>query len=371
MRSYTGGIVLIVSLAGALGCEFPRPPRLNGGDGGIAGAVCTANQALRCDGTSLVRCNGEGTAEVSAACALGCSAADVRCYDVNPSNGLAPYLDMAASEPDIDLGTSATIDTDTGAVMADGKQVVVKSATVAQGAAPMIRVFIVRSLTTMDVGITGKNAFAVVSHGDIKIGGLFSVSASNNTPGPGGFNDGSCKGADLVLVENNLSGAGGGGFGSLGGNGGTGSNFRGTAIGGRGGRVTGNPSLVPLRGGCDGGLIGGSAFGAGGGAVQLVSRTQLSISGGLTANGTSLGGGGSGGGILLEAPIVLLSGNAVANGGAGPGGCGFIPIRGEDGRIDAVPATGGVGCSDLGGNGGNGAAGNISPSPSTGSVAVR
>jgi hypothetical protein len=55
---------------------------------------------------------------------------------------------------------------------------------------------------------------------------------------------------------------------------------------------------------------------------------------------------------------VTVSGNVVANGGAGAGGC-LLPKAGEDGRLDAIPATGGLACdASTGGGGGNGAAGN-------------
>jgi len=152
------------------GCGFPRPPHLDGQeDGGVNDdarliddatplPVCAANVALRCDGANLVRCNAEGTAEVSESCAVGCNATELRCNNVIPSNGLATYLDMTASEPDFDLGTSATINTDDGAVVVDGAPVVVTSATLAQGAAPTIRIFIVHSLNTAEVKITGTNA---------------------------------------------------------------------------------------------------------------------------------------------------------------------------------------------------------------------
>jgi hypothetical protein len=332
-------------------------------DGGASGdapasPICTPNQALRCDNDNLVRCNNEGTAEISESCAIGCNTAQLRCNEVNPSNELAPHLDVSAGEPDLDLGTSATLNTDDGTVIVDGAPRVVRSATVAQTAAPNIRVFIVQSLIAKDVRITGKNALAIVSNGDLKIGGLFTASARTNTAGAGRFNDAACTGGDQISVTRGLGGTGGGGFGGAGGRGGSATNGNGTATGGRGGTAVGNAVLVPLRGGCDSGAMGG-LIGAGGGAIQLVSRTQITISGVVAVNGSSSAGGGSGGGILLEAPIVEASGKVVANGGAGAGGCLFPPV-GEDGRLDATPATAGLGCAASGGvNGGNGAAGNL------------
>lgn len=332
-------------------------PSGGSGDGG-SGQVCTPNKPLRCDGANLVSCNADGSAETSTACALGCDATDVRCNDVAPSNGLAQYLDMTASQPALALGTMATVNTDDGTIQVDGQPVVALSATVAQGAAPTIRVFVVKSLTASKVSVTGKNALAIVSNGDIKIDGTFAASASSNFPGAGGFNDGSCVGGVGGTVAGGaIGGNGGGGFGNPGAAGGTAVNANGTATGGAGGAVTGNATLIPLRGGCNSGTLGASLFGAGGGAIQLVSRTKISIGGVLAANGASASGGGSGGGILLEAPAIEVTGNVVANGGAGAGGC-FLPKAGEDGRLDAIPATGGLACDPTdGGNGGNGAAG--------------
>jgi hypothetical protein len=362
-------------MIGAGGCGFPRPTPFGGmdarDDGGV-GPFCTANQALRCDGSNLVRCNRDGTAEVSESCSLGCSATDLRCHGVNPSNGLAQQLDMAAGEPDFDLGATATINTDDGTVLVDGNPVAVKSVLVAQSSAPIIRVFLVHSLTANDVTITGaqtiaaqtngRNALAIVSDGELKIGGVFAASADVSFSGAGEFpiNDSTCKGSDSTVVGQALSGAGGGGFGGAGASGGTATNDDGSATGGTGGTVTGNPALVPLRGGCDSAKF-SNVRGRGGGAIQLVSRTRIIVSGVVAANGSSYGGGGSGGGILLEAPVVEVSGGVVANGGAGSGGGCILGLEpGEDGRLDAMPATGGLGCTTniLGGNGGNGGARN-------------
>lgn len=356
MKQYMRFAQVIACITWAGSCGFPRPADV-ADDGGF-NSICTANQAVRCDSSNLVRCNGDGTAEVSESCSLGCSATKPRCNDVQPSNHLAPYLDMAGGEPDLDLGTAATINTDDGTVLVDGKLVVVKSTAIGQTSAPTVRVLIVNSLTATDVTITGSNALAVVSNGDLRIRGGFTASAQGiTTRGPGAFNDGTCQGAEGAFMNGTVAGAGGGGFGGAGGRGGSATNDFGIAAGGTGGTPTGNPTLIPLRGGCDSGKLGASLFGFGGGAMQLVSRAKILVSGVVSANGSSGSGGGSGGGILLEAPIVEVSGSVVANGGAGAGGC-FIPKAGEDGRLDAMPATGGDPCDTNGGKGGNGGAGN-------------
>lgn len=332
-----------------------------GGGGGGGGGSCESGAALRCDGMNLIRCNADGHGEVIEPCALGCNAAKLQCAtDIDPSNGLAPVLDKSNGERDFELGSSATINTDTGEVKVGGAPVAVRSETLAQDSAPIIRVFIVHSLMTGDVFVTGKNALAIVSHGDIKIGGVF---RTDTNPSPGMYNDGGCKGQVGQEVSDASAyrhgGNGGGGFGSPGGRGGFATISAGTADGGLGGVVTGNATLVPLRGGCGTDI--------GGGAIQLVSRTRIVISGAVAANGAgglAGAGGGSGGGILLEAPAVELekSGKVLANGGGGGGGGFCFPdsppqTSGRAGELAATPASGGLPCNGIAA-GGLGGAGN-------------
>lgn len=326
------------------------------------GPVCTANQALRCDGMNLVRCNASGSGEASPKpCSLGCDAANKRCYDMDPSNGLRTFLAQASSQPDINLGDSATINTDTGDVVVGGSPIAVKSDTLVQSGAPTIRALIMGSLTAKNVVVTGTNAIAIVSSDKIIITGTFTASGYINAsgrraPGPGAFNDGGCKGGFGGSVNAGVGGGGGGGFGSPGGSGGYGNNLSGTAPGGTGGTVTGNAWLVPLRGGCD-----GSSSNGGGGAIQFVSGTRITVTGVIAANGNNGGGGGSGGGILLEAPFVEVPGRVIANGGSGVGiGANFGTE--ESARLDAMPAHGGAALDNgavLFGAGGNGGAGNF------------
>lgn len=327
------------------------------------GPVCSANQALRCDGTNLVRCNADGSGEAIQPCSLACNAAEKRCAEMVPSNGLGRFFELARNQPDLNLGVSAKIDTDTGVVTIDGTTMTPASDIVAQANAPTIRVFPVGSLTANTVVVSGKNALAFVSNGEIKLVGSF-VTASINGWSPGVYGDATCGSNSFCSgALTDCSGAGGSGFGSPGGSGGA---ARGVA-GGRGGAATGNESLVPLRGGC-----GGRA----GGAIQLVSRSQINIAGTVAANGlpgagagrSGGGGGASGGGILLEAPIVTVLGTVVANGGAG-GGC----RDAEATHVDSTSAVGSIGCmirengvvQAVKGGGGNGAAGS---SPATNGV---
>lgn len=310
----------------------------------------------------MVRCDGEGTGTIDEVCPLGCSTTALRCVDPIPSNGLARFVELSSNRADLYLGESAKMNTDTGEILVGGSPARVDTELVSQPGGPTIRVVIARSVTAKDVVVSGTNALAIVSGGDIQIDGTFTVSARGGTPGPGSFYEEGCVGK--APPPNNAGGAGGGGFGSEGGEGGT---FgRELGMPGPGGRKSGTDTLTPLRGGCDGGWASATKNpGAGGGAIQLFSRRQIAIKGILAASGGGgLGGGGSGGGILLEAPIVQVSGAVTANGGGG-GGC----DSGGDGRSDTLP-TGGAGCStgSIGNfrdnaRGGNGAAGDVPANP--------
>ncbi len=374
--TYKNALQALWLLLLAASCTTPNPnrrqPPADASADGAADApgdgppLCTANQPLRCEAGSLVRCNGNGTAELKESCPLGCVASDLRCTELVPSNGLAKYFAVASGQPDLDLGDSATINTDTGEVKVFSVPVAVYSDTVAQPGppgTPAIRVFAVRSLRGNGVTVRGRGAFAVVASGGIVIDGVFSVSGYGAS-GPGAFNDVGCRG------QNSLGeggGAGGGGFGSKGSAGAIGFAQSGGAhftLGAAGGSPSGEPTLVPLRGGCDG----GSSNGNGGGAMQLVSRTEILIlgNGRVAANGEGgYSGGGAGGGILLEAPTVTISGNVVANGGGG--GNGIICGAGHAGLLDARPAPGSPFCRTPGnsplvfGPGGSGGAGSDPP----------
>jgi hypothetical protein len=336
--------------------------------------ICTPNESLRCESGDLVVCSDDGTEEEEIACVLGCEDSALRCRDVEPSNGLADFLDQAGAQPLADFGESATINTDTEQVEVNGSPVAL--ATFVTGSEPEILVIAVGGLVADDVTVSGARALAIVSDGDIELAGHFSVSASGATGGPGAFDEPACTGQVGERVDSNgatsLAGGGGGGFGSSGARGGiaiaqddAGEDVR--AEGGPGGGTTGNAQLVPLRGGCSGsGEANGTLTAGGGGAVQLVSRTTIQVDGIVAASGaggrsTGAGSaGGSGGGILLEAPEIVITGNVVANGGGGgaSGICTNDAAAGEDGRTDNQRAAGGTACGgSLSVGGGLGAAG--------------
>lgn len=158
------------------------------------------------------------------------------------------------------------------------------------------------------------------------------------------------------------SGGGGGGFGSAGARGG----HAGSTQTGTGGVINASPSL---RGGCPGGRGGNNsdAPAPGGGALQLIARGTLFLSGGsITAPGRggrgggliqAGGGGGSGGALLLEATRVVATNGALSCNGGG-GGQQTTNRDGADGNASATPAAGGFDGLSAG-RGGDGAAGTV------------
>lgn len=361
--TYLSFVQTMVLFTGSVAACTVRNPNygLPGGDASIDAPACTEMKSLRCENDTLVRCN--GMFEVRDVCPLGCNATELRCGDLTPSNGLAKYLDLSNSQPDLNLGETASINSDTGEVTVGGMLTNAYSDVVLQSGMPSIRVLVARSIIAKDVVVVGKNALAIISRGDITITGVFSASAKKNVAGPGAFNSGSCAGVGYSHNGSAWGGAGGGGFGSPGGTGGTARTGNGLTEGGTRGSATGTNSLVPLRGGCDGGFVATYA-GGGGGALQFVSGTRVAVIGRIAANGAGGDGGGSGGGILLEAPVVEVSGHVVANGGGGnafTGNGGYN--AGEDGSLDDTPAKGGSAVANVVSAGGNGAAGDIGAVP--------
>ncbi len=320
-------------------------------------------------------------------CPLGCFEDEPRCREIDPSNGLGAFLDLVDDAPDLDL-EFAHFDADLG-VIRKATQEIVPAQTffvAGTGGNPSVRVFMVNKLRIWNGVSAGGGALtAVVALSDIQIDGRLDVGRLKfDLPGcTGGF-------SEVGLNDpTTIPGTGGGGFGSVGGKGGN----AGASPGGAGGAISGNLELVPLRGGCGGGsfrfvnstIVPGPATPAGG-AVQLVSRTKIEITGVIQADGqegdveqaTNDGGifygGGAGGGILLEAPIVTVGDSAalLARGGPGAGGTGpfmnapdtaaFIAARpgGADGAGASSPAGTGTNApaptsvSTSGGGGGGG-----------------
>ncbi len=338
------------------------------------GYTCPADEFLRCDVDNMVTCGSDGMSEVSIPCAYGCNLVAERCYDLDPSNNLGIYLDQTATAPNIVLSDGATIDTDTGAVV-NGDSTAVTIPTQLLGAPAMgvsVRVLMVKSLTLNNVMVSGAAALAIVADGRIEVRGVLDLAGryAVSTSGPGVYP--SCAAGNGNLVGDDASGGGGGGFGAAGGAGGQASGV----AGGTAGPVSGNATLVPLRGGCSGGTVDGASmgsFGRGGGAVQLVSRTEVAVvlgssggqinvagsGGGFRGNDAGSGvwggtGAGSGGAILLEAAIVTVTNGAGMTANGGGGGC--RSQLGSAGSLSQNPAPGGDCATTYIGDGGDGGA---------------
>jgi len=358
------------------------------GDGKTADAAIDAPPVActqtTCTNNVLEVCGSNGVVTSTEQCPLGCYTDNMRCNGILPSNGLTANVDQAATQGDVALPDGTTINTDTGTVNGPTGAIAVASATVSQNGGPTLRVLIGKTWTIGDVRVSGSMPLAIVSAGDITINGVLDLSADASSGGPGAqaCGGGAAGGAPAsgffsnVPAGNsggypqylwNIGGGGGGGFGTGGGNGG---NAGTGSTGGAGGGPNGTAPLVPLRGGCSGYAATGSYLGAGGGAVQLVSNKTIHLVDGGTKKGmihvgggaahagdlgkASLndttavygpGGGGSGGGILIEAGKVILDANtALLAAGAGAGGYGACtnPPNGMDSPASAATATGGA-----------------------------
>ncbi len=324
------------------------------------------------------------------ACNLGCNISEARCNKLAPSNGLATAFDEAAQSPDLILVGAATIDTDSGAITDQSGSRSPPTSSLTTGLPIGVFVIKAKDVTLTNVSVTGSKALAIVASGTITISGRVSVSGRRDVSGPGSL-DAACRaGSAGTTVGNGIAGGGGGGFGTTGAKGGNGGVP--TVQGGTAGAISGNVEIVPLRGGCPGGHASGQTLdvdpvlpdpGGGGGAIQLVAGTEITIeaSGGISANG---GGGktrdtatlcaingpcgngqgaGSGGAILLEAPLVTIAatGGLAANGG---GGSCDVMGGGAAGTNTATPAAGQK-CSGDTGSGGDGAAGTTAAASGT------
>ncbi len=328
---------------------------------------------VECGGSTLVTCDENGLITDQDNCGLGCHPNGTRCYDLDPSNDLALYLDQTDTAPDVVLTDGATIDTDTGDVInGDSSEVTIPTQLLAAPTDGVeVRVLMVKSITFNDVTVNGTAALAIVADGLIEVRGTLDLAGGLGltAAGPGAY---SCPASSGTLSGGSTaSGSGGGGFGGAGGRGGNGNG----AGGGLGGGVDGNVELVPLRGGCEGGpILGGGSFGTqgyGGGAIQMSSRTAISVvlgsdagqinvgGGGGSTEGDQAGirggtGGGSGGAILLEAPVVTVANGAGLGANGGGGGC-FGASPAGPGTVSLSPTPGADCNSSSYGDGGTGA----------------
>ena len=378
----------LMSLTAALlvlgACKFP-PPEDVPDDGAVDASDACTPSTTTCNEDVLTVCDAEGHA-TNTACTFGCAPSGDRCGDLAPSNGLAMYLDRARTAAPVVLAGEATVDTDTGRVTVGGNPFAVQGA-IASSAPVEIFVIIAKSFEANNVTVRGRRALAIVSDGDVVLHGTLSVSASHEVPGAGAgvANDPAYTAHTGSAGQAGVGGAGGGGFGTAGGRGGNG----GPNAGGEPGAIAGNASLTPLRGGCPGAsrnaIVNPEPLaeqpGAGGGAIQISTRSTVHIGTAafITASGGGAkgitgdfscfeligdppycgagSGGGAGGAILIEAARLTIEngGGVTANGGGGH--CGAYGVA-PDGRVARSTAAG-TDCSAMSGagSGGAGAAG--------------
>jgi hypothetical protein len=339
-------------------CDRGEPIEIDcpgGCDGTARTCGCDADV---CGDGRLLSCGPGGVVERVTDCRHGCSPDAPRCQELDPSNGLSPQLDQAAGAPVVTLADGAIINTDTGEILdGTGQPVVVPSTLLdATGDGPAVRVFMSDELTISATTCVGGPALAIVANRALTVRGRLRLDCGRKGTG-------NCTGQ--MSEDGANGGVGGAGFGAIGGGGGAGGGQR----GGTRGLVSGTTTLEPLLGGCSSGNHVLAPPTPGGGAVQLVSRERVILEGGGTrgmidANGKGgqpvpfglryILGGGSGGGILIEAPIIDVGDGAGLFANGGGGACSAAP--GSDGLLSESPAPGGS-CSaaDLGSGGAGGA----------------
>lgn len=410
-------IVLIGALAACVGDDPGTSSPTNGdggpgpgpGPGGADGSTpgddggqpqCTPGAKTCVDGTTLSTCGDPAPIK----CALECvTTGEPHCTEIQPA---LPVVTADLTKPNVTalvITADGFVDTATGAIdnvrapNVDPATEETKSG-IGFRRVGNVGVFTVKSFR-VESGATlklrGAAAFAIAAAERIEIIGVVDArgydaagvlcgtpnttigSDTSHVAGPGGSPGGQRNGASnglapgagggkgvAAFTSGATAGPGGGGFGGAGGNGG---NYAAS-----GGAVV--PFPGPIAGGFGGGASGGAGGangangGGGGGAVQLVAGISIEIGGGANPGGVNAGGcggtsagmgetgsaGGSGGAILLQAPVASVKANGVlaANGGGGGTSGGFV--RAEHGKLSAMFAIGNAGNGSTYGKGGDG-----------------
>lgn len=339
---------------------------------GVGCRVCEPNETV-CANGAVQTCDASGNVVQSEACPLGCFEAEARCRDIDPSNGLATYLDLVGTPPDVEL-VDVGINVTNGTIAGANGQVAVPSFLMAapqNGVA--IRVFVVGRALLKNVTVQGPTtltafgahpAIAFVASGDVTIEGSIRITEYDQ-PAAGSFSSPTCAGEaglrSSIGGGTQITGSGGGGHATAGADGGgisgvTGARAKGVA--------SGSPTLVPLRGGCPSGWV------SGGGAIQISTRGALHVLGTVNVHGgtadfeqDTVAGGGGGGGILLEGATIELGPQAklIAKGGGGSAKFALASFS-----LDEAPSLGADCGQSTCGNGGNGATATLPAGPGVG-----
>lgn len=300
----------------------------------------------------------------------------------HPSN-LPATLVIPSGLPTVIQSENTVFDTDTltfaTPIAADGGGPVAMQLTLSDGRKAAVLFFQSYTLATgYMLTVRGEPPLILAANDTLEIDGTVNTDQSptnqwygGGAPGPAAVARGG------ICALNNCAGGGGAGStnatleigsggGAFCGKGGAGSILDPDAgVAAAGGMPYGVPELVPLVGGASGGSASAIVNQAnhGGGGLELVAGTSLTIEatavinmgGGADMEAYAVGGG-SGGGILLEAPTVNLKGALVAAGASGSGyhGAGQNGSAMLTGAIGGGSGIGGVGSSATAINGGDG-----------------
>jgi len=231
------------------------------------------------------------------------------------------------------------------------------------------------------IAVTGARRLIVLAAGSLTITGTLDAASHRSGHAGPAADTGPCPTATSPTTATEGGGGWGATFGRPGGNGGN------TPGGGVGGTAGASLAITALGGGCPGGSganngagAGGGSGGHGGGAVLFLAGQSVAIDGAVNASGSGGtggkargggGGGGAGGMIVIEAPVVRITGKCFANGGGGgEGGSGLAD--GASGSESAAPDSAGGGGSGLsvGGVGGSGGVGITGSKPGSSGAAI-
>ena len=381
----------------------------NCGAAGCQGGVCNSctPNTTTCNGDTLVVCNSAGTIASTTTCALGCSTSgSTHCKALVPSFGVpAP----SGSQPNLAITADATLDITNCANLSVNLTIGTTTTavpstqilSVSQTNGPPICVLKYGTITindpytlTVTNNATTGNVLSLEATGNFDINGK--IIFDNAAPGMSPGQDSGTWGTN-ANNKTKAPGAGGAGASLAGGNGGyciacsNGMDVQ----SGFGGAALSSPTMV-LYGGSRGGSVVDSSNnrlawgGLGGGGLQLISLTRVTVAatglidlnggGGTGQSGHGIvstnaylsGAGGSGGQLVVEAPVVSISQNAiaVANGGGGAGG--YVSFdsntlfwshyNGQPGQRSTMRAAGGDVPNTTNGDGGFEANGATSPS---------
>jgi hypothetical protein len=339
IRPATSLSVLGAALVTAAACTTNNTTIINEGspDGAASGSASGTEAAT---GTS----GGSSGGEVAEAGSL---------LGFTPSNFDPSTLDVSGAG-DAEVTSGLTLETDLGGTFG---ALPYHYQEVTQPGGPKLGVFVVHSLkidSTATVRVLGADALVIVALDTITIDGHLLGDSADPNKGPGAADQ--TDNTNVVGLGGGGGGAGtattSGGGGGYCGAGGVGASLVGASDDAVAGMTFGQPTLIPLVAGSNG----GSGFGAGGdggGAIQLVAAHGITVTGTVSVGGRAggpsgvyqagfasneqAGGGGSGGAILIESPTVSVSGTLAANGGGGGGS-----MEGISGIAGATAAAGGV-----------------------------